>query len=42
MFEADKYDRIVEACALKPDLKILPGGDQTEIGENVSFISSFS
>jgi ATP-binding cassette subfamily C (CFTR/MRP) protein 1 len=28
-----RYDRIVEACALKPDFDILPGGDQTEIGE---------
>ena len=27
------YDNIIEACALKPDLKILPGGDSTEIGE---------
>ncbi|KAI4461008.1 atp-binding cassette sub-family c [Holotrichia oblita] len=27
------YDQIVEACALKPDLEMLPGGDQTEIGE---------
>lgn len=27
------YDQIVEACALKPDLDMLPGGDQTEIGE---------
>ncbi|XP_065205454.1 multidrug resistance-associated protein 1-like [Planococcus citri] len=27
------YDRILEACALKPDLEILPGGDLTEIGE---------
>ena len=24
---------MVEACALQPDLDILPGGDQTEIGE---------
>lgn len=28
-----RYDRIIDACALKPDLDILPGGDQTEIGE---------
>ncbi|CAB3223734.1 unnamed protein product [Arctia plantaginis] len=28
-----KYNRIIEACALKTDLAILPGGDQTEIGE---------
>ncbi|XP_035829879.1 multidrug resistance-associated protein 1 [Aplysia californica] len=27
------YDKVVEACALKSDLEILPGGDQTEIGE---------
>jgi ATP-binding cassette, subfamily C (CFTR/MRP), member 1 len=28
-----KYDQVIQACALKPDLEILPGGDQTEIGE---------
>ena len=28
------YNKVIEACALTPDLKILPGGDQTEIGEN--------
>lgn len=27
------YEQIVEACALKPDFDMLPGGDQTEIGE---------
>ena len=27
------YENIVNACALDPDFKILPGGDQTEIGE---------
>ena len=26
--------QVIEACALKPDLDILSGGDQTEIGEN--------
>ncbi len=31
----DMYDRVLEACALKPDLQILPGGDKTEIGEKV-------
>ena len=25
--------QVIEACALKPDLDILTGGDQTEIGE---------
>ena len=32
-YEAEKYNRIVEACALGPDLEILQGGDQAEIGE---------
>uniref|UniRef100_A0A8C2DG21 Multidrug resistance-associated protein 1 n=1 Tax=Cyprinus carpio TaxID=7962 RepID=A0A8C2DG21_CYPCA len=27
------YQKVVEACALLPDLEILPGGDSTEIGE---------
>jgi ATP-binding cassette, subfamily C (CFTR/MRP), member 1 len=27
------YDQVVEACALKTDFAMLPGGDQTEIGE---------
>uniref|UniRef100_A0A8C3P3N9 Uncharacterized protein n=1 Tax=Chrysemys picta bellii TaxID=8478 RepID=A0A8C3P3N9_CHRPI len=30
-----RYQRVVEACALLPDLKLLPGGDLTEIGEKV-------
>ncbi|XP_028267253.1 multidrug resistance-associated protein 1 isoform X2 [Parambassis ranga] len=27
------YQRVVEACALQPDLEILPAGEETEIGE---------
>uniref|UniRef100_A0A0N5CDG6 Multidrug resistance-associated protein 1 n=1 Tax=Strongyloides papillosus TaxID=174720 RepID=A0A0N5CDG6_STREA len=27
------YDRVLECCALKPDIAILPNGDKTEIGE---------
>ena len=27
------YERAIDACALKSDIDILPGGDQTEIGE---------
>lgn len=34
-YDPEKYDKIIEACALKPDLEILPGGDMTEIGEKV-------
>ncbi|XP_030626406.1 canalicular multispecific organic anion transporter 1 isoform X1 [Chanos chanos] len=28
-----KYQQVLDACALRPDLDQLPGGDQTEIGE---------
>ncbi|KAG9062627.1 hypothetical protein KI688_004929 [Linnemannia hyalina] len=31
--DQDHYDRIVFASGLKPDLDMLPAGDQTEIGE---------
>ena len=27
------YDKVLDACALRPDIAILPAGDQTEIGE---------
>eukprot|EP01133_Synstelium_polycarpum_P002439 gene2439-2772_t len=29
----EKYNQVVQACCLLPDIAILPGGDQTEIGE---------
>ena len=32
-FDQDRYDAVVEACALLDDLAILPAGDKTEIGE---------
>ncbi|GAA6005323.1 hypothetical protein JCM10207_002938 [Rhodosporidiobolus poonsookiae] len=32
-FEQEFYDLVLEACALKDDLKILPAGDATEVGE---------
>nr|CAD7198501.1 unnamed protein product [Timema douglasi] len=32
-FEKSLYHRVIEACALKPDIEMLPGGDQIEIGE---------
>ena len=31
-----RYNAVLDACALRPDLEILPAGDLTEIGENVS------
>uniref|UniRef100_A0A3B3WF06 ATP-binding cassette, sub-family C (CFTR/MRP), member 3 n=1 Tax=Poecilia mexicana TaxID=48701 RepID=A0A3B3WF06_9TELE len=32
-FNESKYRRVLDACALTPDLEVLPGGDMTEIGE---------
>ncbi|OTF77487.1 hypothetical protein BLA29_004731 [Euroglyphus maynei] len=32
-FEQDRYDRVINACALKTDFEMLGQGDQTEIGE---------
>ncbi|KAG8182125.1 hypothetical protein JTE90_002619 [Oedothorax gibbosus] len=31
--DEQKYQTILELCCLRPDLEILPGGDETEIGE---------
>ena len=35
VFNEYHYERTLKACALEPDLEILPGGDMTEIGEKV-------
>lgn len=32
-FDQERYDEVVEACALLDDLVVLPAGDSTEIGE---------
>lgn len=32
-FDAELYQRVIFACALRSDLAMLPGGDMTEIGE---------
>jgi ABC-type multidrug transport system fused ATPase/permease subunit len=32
-FDRKWYNEVVDACALRPDLDMLPAGDQTEIGE---------
>ncbi|XP_075974894.1 multidrug-Resistance like Protein 1 isoform X3 [Anticarsia gemmatalis] len=31
--DKQKYNNVINVCALKPDFDVLPGGDQTEIGE---------
>ena len=30
-----RYQEVIQACALQPDLDILQGGDMTEVGEKV-------
>lgn len=32
-YRADVYNRILDACSMRPDLQILANGDMTEIGE---------
>ncbi|KAM9715836.1 ATP-binding cassette sub-family C member 3 isoform 3-T3 [Menidia menidia] len=32
-YNEQKYRCVLEACALTPDMEVLPGGDMTEIGE---------
>ena len=34
-FNESTYNKVIDACALKADLAMLPGGDGTEIGEKV-------
>ena len=34
--DSDRYEQVLQACALLPDLELLPAGDQTEIGESIS------
>uniref|UniRef100_A0A915PJI9 Uncharacterized protein n=1 Tax=Setaria digitata TaxID=48799 RepID=A0A915PJI9_9BILA len=33
LLDPKRYETVLDACALKPDLATLPAGDQTEIGE---------
>lgn len=43
-FNSRVYQKVIDSCALKTDLEILPGGDMTEIGERVRImiVSKFS
>ena len=38
-FDRKWYDAVIDACALRPDLDMLPNGDMTEIGERGITIS---
>lgn len=34
-YQRERYEAVLEMCALRPDIAILPGGDETEIGESL-------
>jgi ATP-binding cassette subfamily C (CFTR/MRP) protein 1 len=38
-FNSQIYERVIGACALRPDINMLPSGDLTEIGEKGVTIS---
>ena len=38
-FDEERYNNVLDACALRPDLLILPAGDMTEIGEKVRLVT---
>ena len=33
--DSERYKHVISACALDPDIEVLPAGDLTEIGEKV-------
>lgn len=37
--DSNRYQECIKSCALASDLHMLPGGDQTEIGEKVCLLS---
>ncbi|EMR11100.1 hypothetical protein PNEG_00698 [Pneumocystis murina B123] len=38
-YDAQRYNKVVKACALERDFQILDGGDQTEVGEKGIILS---
>ena len=34
-YDKSMYWKVIDNCALKPDLELLGGGDKTELGEKV-------
>ena len=38
-FDSTRYEHVIDSCALRTDLDILPAGDATEIGERVKNIN---
>ena len=38
--DPERYNHVLTACALDPDIDVLPAGDLTEIGEKVRSVSN--
>lgn len=38
--DPERYNHVLTACALDPDIDVLPAGDLTEIGEKVRTVSN--
>ena len=36
--DEERYEQVIEACSLNPDLEQLPAGDMTEIGEKAMIV----
>jgi ATP-binding cassette subfamily C (CFTR/MRP) protein 1 len=34
-YDPKRYHKVIDSCALTPDLEVLAGGDKTQIGERV-------
>lgn len=41
-FSSRRYENVLDACALRPDLQMMPNGDRTEIGDRVSNVQHCS
>lgn len=39
--DSKRYQECINSCALASDLHMLPGGDQTEIGEKVCWLNVY-
>jgi ABC-type multidrug transport system fused ATPase/permease subunit len=37
-YDEERYNTVIESCALKPDLEILEDGDATEIGARCVYL----
>jgi ATP-binding cassette, subfamily C (CFTR/MRP), member 1 len=38
-YDQERYEKVIDACAMRPDLEMLSAGDLTEIGEKGANLS---